>query len=467
MRCSLIALAGFLAGCSTILEPARSTYITPNDHQLETVAKIPELMASFGVSGLAVTAVSQDQVVVQRGFGRTADGRPFTAETSCGLFSATKVLASLVYTSLEEQGKLNLRAPLGSYLEDAPASWKDIPFFRLLNHTSGIPMVVNKDEFAKVASDPLSTNRTLYELVRDEPLDYEPGSVSRYRQSGYAVGEMILREKLGSDFADLVSTAITQPAGMTATFHPAIEDDTQASLIMSAGGYETTAADMSRLFLALNSGALMPPQTVKDTLLQDAYLMGDYSLGSVIEYANGILTIGHSGGGARANLRYAPDAGIGVMICTDDRSNAGLAMPLARMLIQEIVTDDTPQLPLLVVAPRYADMSADEVIASIDAAQEMENRYDLDDIEPFMNEVGYTFLAQERHDEAVKILTYNAEKFPNSPNVHHSLGEALLAAGELEEALIRYRIVLRLDPENENAKKMIEKIRLRRATPAS
>ncbi|MEO0463390.1 MAG: serine hydrolase [Pseudomonadota bacterium] len=420
-------------------------------------------MGAFGVSGLAISAVSGDQTLVAQGFGQTLDAEPFTVGTRCGLFSATKVLASLTYARLEEEGSLSLNAPLGSYIEDAPQDWQNVPFFRLLNHTSGITMVVNQEEFATLAADPNATNASVYELVRDKPLDYQPGEYSRYRQSGYAIGEMVLQNRLNTDFATLVDDTIVKPAKMTATFHPASQANEQAPVLLSAGGYQTTAADMAKLFKAINAGTVIAPQTWKQTLLNEAYLFGDYSLGSVIEYSDDILTVGHSGGGARANVRYAPDNAVGAMVCTDDQTNNGLAMPLARMLIQEIISGTAPPLPMLVAVPNYAKLTAAQVIEAVKRAEQEGDRYNLSRIEPFMNEVGYTYLAQERFENAIKALTFNVERFPASANAHDSLGEALFEAGRYEAARERYRMVLELDSGNEHAAAMLTRIDQARA----
>ncbi|MEM6936928.1 MAG: serine hydrolase domain-containing protein, partial [Pseudomonadota bacterium] len=102
--------------------------------ELTTVKQIPSLMESFQVDGLAVTAVSGDRVLVAKGFGKTSNGDPYTSSSSCGLYSATKVLASLTYANLARAGHFDLDAPLGDLLDDAPANWSDIPFYRLLNH---------------------------------------------------------------------------------------------------------------------------------------------------------------------------------------------------------------------------------------------------------------------------------------------------------------------------------------------
>lgn len=433
--------------------------------ELQTAEMIPELMEAFDVSGLAAVAVRGDTTFLAKGYGTTQDDDAFTAETRCGLYSATKFLASLTYADLEARGLISLDATLGSYVEDAPKSWSAIPFYTLLNHSSGITMVVNKSDFGELMASPNSTNAIVYEMIRDEPLEHSTGEFSRYRQSGYAIGEMILERHLGQTFAELVEEIIAVPARLDATTHPSSSDGTQPPVLLSAGGYETNAYDMAKLFKAINSGKIVSVGRWKSLLLDEQYRIGDYSLGSVIQDMSDVLTVGHSGGGARANIRYAPDAKIGVMVCTDDRSNNRLAMNLANMLIEEITTGRAPKKPILAALTGYADLSADEVIAAYERAQSNSSDYDFSDTELVFNEIGYTFLAQERNKDAVKIFALNATIFPRSPNAHDSWGEALLATEDLAAALARYQEVLRLNPENKHAGKMIDGIRERLNEP--
>lgn len=427
--------------------------------ELTTVKQIPSLMESFQVDGLAVTAVSGDRVLVAKGFGKTSNGDPYTSSSSCGLYSATKVLASLTYANLARAGRLDLDAPLGDLLEDVPANWSDIPFYRLLNHTSGITMVVNKPAFGDLLSDPDASNESIYRVVKDAPLDYQPGEFSRYRQSGYAVGEWILSQRLGEGFDALVRRYVTDPAGMTKTTHPALTDASQPRLILSAGGYQTTADDMARLFLGINSGSVIGAEYWKTLLLDERYVFSNYSLGNITERRNDVLTLGHRGGGARANIRYAPDQKIGVMVCTDDTQNNELTITLARMLIEEIDTGKAPKTPLLVALADYESASGAEVVANFRAAARQGERFDLSESEVLLNTIGYALTERDDMSDAIVVFSLNVELFPASPNTHDSLGEALLASGDAAAALAQYRRVLALDPGNAHATVMIEKIK--------
>ena len=75
------------------------------------------------------------------------------------------------------------------------------------------------------------------------------------------------------------------------------------------------------------------------------------------------------------------------------------------------------------------------------------------------NALGYRLLGQGRIDQAVFVLELNARRHPDSWNAHDSLGEAYAKAERNKDAIRSYRRSLRLNPENANARKMLEALR--------
>ncbi len=72
---------------------------------------------------------------------------------------------------------------------------------------------------------------------------------------------------------------------------------------------------------------------------------------------------------------------------------------------------------------------------------------------------GTNLLNEEKHIDAIEIFKLNAEAYPKSSNVYDSLGEAYTKSGERELAIENYQKSLDLNPENENAKKMLEELK--------
>src|SRR6516225_6567392 len=75
-----------------------------------------------------------------------------------------------------------------------------------------------------------------------------------------------------------------------------------------------------------------------------------------------------------------------------------------------------------------------------------------------LNDFGYQVLEQDAAG-AVRVFKLNADAFPQSANVWDSLGEAYLKAGDVKEAERNYEHSLQVDPNNENAKETLKKIK--------
>lgn len=77
-----------------------------------------------------------------------------------------------------------------------------------------------------------------------------------------------------------------------------------------------------------------------------------------------------------------------------------------------------------------------------------------------INDLGYQILIDKKDTgAAIEVFRFNAGQFPKSYNVWDSLGEAFYRSGNLEEAIRNYEKSLQLNPDNEDGKRMLEKIR--------
>jgi glyoxylase-like metal-dependent hydrolase (beta-lactamase superfamily II) len=86
-------------------------------------------------------------------------------------------------------------------------------------------------------------------------------------------------------------------------------------------------------------------------------------------------------------------------------------------------------------------------------------------LEGQINFAGYRFLQEGKVPQAVALLSLNRDFFPESWNVHDSLAEALLAAGETDAAMASYEKSLELAPQNTNAVDALARIRTGATAP--
>jgi predicted alpha/beta superfamily hydrolase len=82
--------------------------------------------------------------------------------------------------------------------------------------------------------------------------------------------------------------------------------------------------------------------------------------------------------------------------------------------------------------------------------------------EELVNRIGYRFMRSRNNEDKQKALEFfllNSVNYPTSYNVFDSLGEAQLELGFEEEAISSFSKSLELNPENINAKNVIEKLK--------
>ena len=75
-----------------------------------------------------------------------------------------------------------------------------------------------------------------------------------------------------------------------------------------------------------------------------------------------------------------------------------------------------------------------------------------------INNLGYQMIQTGKTDDAIEIFKFNVEMFPNSANVYDSLGEAYLAKGDKENALINYKKSVELDPKSTSGLEALKKL---------
>jgi len=75
-----------------------------------------------------------------------------------------------------------------------------------------------------------------------------------------------------------------------------------------------------------------------------------------------------------------------------------------------------------------------------------------------LNTLGYELLKSNRVKDAIEIFKLNVNAYPDSFNVYDSIGEAYMIDGQNDLAVENYEKSLELNPKNDNAKKMLEKL---------
>ncbi len=199
---------------------------------------ISSKMKELGIPGAALVIIQGDQIVHQKGFGvADASGRPVTPQTPFFTGSTGKSFTALAIMQLVEAGKIQLDAPVQTYLPwfrvaDIKAS-EVITVRQLLNMTSGIPKSIGQEQLAIVDLSDLAIENNVRALAKIE-LIAPPGEQFEYSNANYVTLGMIIQAVTGQSYETYIKEHIFQPLDMQNSF----ASKTEAQQDGLAAGYQ-------------------------------------------------------------------------------------------------------------------------------------------------------------------------------------------------------------------------------------
>ncbi|MEO8910001.1 MAG: serine hydrolase [Gemmatimonadaceae bacterium] len=227
-----IALCWLLAACATTpspsLRPATLTTLTPASPA--SVGMSPDLsarldsivnagIANGAAPGVALAVGRWGRLVHLRGYGRIdvpTDAPAVTDSTMFDMASLTKVVATTTSAMiLEDEGRLNLDAPIRTYLPEITDTAKSkITVRMILTHNAGF------EAFAPLWRDNVGRAKYL-EQINARPLAYAPGDSVIYSDWDFVLAGLIVERITGMPLDDFARTRVWQPLGMRDTgFNP-------------------------------------------------------------------------------------------------------------------------------------------------------------------------------------------------------------------------------------------------------
>jgi CubicO group peptidase (beta-lactamase class C family) len=257
----------------------------------DVVDALDQLAHDTGFSG--VVRVDRDGAVeLARAYGLARrDLRiPNTMETQFAIASGSKGLTAVTVVSLIEDGTLDLSTTARSLLgADLPLVDAGVTIENLLAHRSGIGDYLDESAGQDIADYVLTV--PVYELATTEqylavlgghPTRFAPGKRFAYNNSGFVLLALIAERASGLAFHDLVAQRVCEPAGMLDTaFLRSDELPGRAALGYlpvdrvdrtnvfhlpvrgsGDGGAYSTAADISRFWIALLAEMVRPRSAV-------------------------------------------------------------------------------------------------------------------------------------------------------------------------------------------------------------
>ncbi|HJW28465.1 MAG TPA: serine hydrolase, partial [Saprospiraceae bacterium] len=354
---------------------------------------------------------------------------------------------------------------------------KSITLGNLSDHTSSLPRMPDNFNPAD-ALNPYAdyTLDRLYAFINSCKLNRPIGSEFEYSNLAMGLLGNILASKAGMPYETLLNQKITGPLHLDETkitMDQHMKDHLAAPYsngikvsnwdlgsMSGAGAIRSSVHDML-LYLAANmdmpESGLSPAMHLAHTARHDKAGNASIGLNWFITKSNHGDLIWHNGatGGYRAFAGFSLTDKKGVVVLTNsDQSIDDIGFHLL-----------DPAKKLATVKPSIASKLKEWIDKKgskhlLDRYEDFKKKnadtYDYDENE--INALGYWYLGQKKVDAAKAIFEINVKEFPESSNVYDSYGEALMDAGQKEEAISNYKKSLELNPGNSNAVEMLAKM---------
>jgi len=437
------------------------------------VASLETLIKDAEIAGIAVVAITNGSVSSSQyaGVRSTETNPPITASTVFESESLSKPVLAYITLKLAGEKIIDLDTPLAAYASypdaAADARYEKITARMVLTHTSGFPNWRNDSPEVTIL--------------------FDPGLTFSYSGEGFVFLQRILEHLTGQSLEEMAHTHVFEPFKMTSSsfvwqssFAPHIAvghtdmgialDKFTPQVANGAYTLHTTAADYAQFMLAVQRGDGLSKNLKKEmtTIQVDA---GDgifWGLGWGLQPTLSGAAMWEWGDnpGYKTFAYLTPNASKGFVML----SNSANGMLVLSDIFESVVAGPQTAVNWLNYEnyknPGYQlgrRMHVALLAGGIEEAKAVyaSSKEDLP-AEAFdelsLNSLGYRLLRQGLLEMAIPIFEYNATLYPNSANVHDSLGEAYYVTGRHKEALAHYRTSLRLDPLNQNGSAMVKTI---------
>jgi CubicO group peptidase (beta-lactamase class C family) len=349
-------------------------------------------------TGLAISVVIDDQVVLYEGYGLINVEKEIKATPDSPFYiaSATKPLFATLVQMLSEKDSLYIDKPIADYLPDLQFSdenlnSKTISIRDMLTHRSGISNMPVSIRTAYTGQHDLKTLIELFKESRFTTSEFD------YTNNGYLVTSLILQHMFNKPWQQLMVEKLLKPLQMnnTSPYVSQFDEDllkgykTKKGNVESvgflkadntmhaAGGIITTANDLGNfLKFYLNEGELNGNRILSKMKIEEAissqinhsqkfysYYRYAYGLGWQIGVYRDELLIHHFGSysGSRSHISFMPEHNIGIAVLTNDDGDAFYSADLIADYIYNIyLGKEADEFAEKEIAPLITKMNSHE-----------------------------------------------------------------------------------------------------------
>jgi CubicO group peptidase (beta-lactamase class C family) len=371
-------------------------------------------------------------------------------ETVFNIGSIQKTFTEELIKMLVNEGKLKYEDKLGKYItgfKDKRA--EDATIDQIINMKGGFGDFIMISDIRENASK-FTTINDFLSAIKKKQLLFDPGTDEQYSNSGYVILGGVIEKITGKSYEEFLTERILKPLGMDHSYYVRGSVNKQNKASGYIVGPDGTISQPQGFDLAPTPAGSMY-SNVHD-LQKFADFLWDEAKGPMYDAFAGGLP------GWNSVMGMFGDRETTVIILSNYDE------PSAEMLLDQVlkVLDgkdyDPPKISLgNFIYSELNGKNKENFINNFESTLE-KNGYKIEN-DNTLNTVGYAFLNMNMFEEAILVLKLNVKKFPGIANCYDSLGEAYMIRGNNKEAIKNYEKVLEMDPENGNAKKMLEKLK--------
>ncbi|MFI6007869.1 serine hydrolase domain-containing protein [Streptomyces sp. NPDC051243] len=179
-----------------------------------------------GPGALAEVRDRTGSAVLTSGVADVRSGAPIRRDSRFRIGSMTKPFVATVMLQLVGERRVVLDDPVERYLPGVVRGHGNdgrvITVRQLLQHTSGVPDVLDHLGPAEILKDPLAHHdaRDLVDIALAHPPTFEPGTGWRYSNTGYLLAGLIIEKVTGHTYGEEIRRRIITPLGLRETYVP-------------------------------------------------------------------------------------------------------------------------------------------------------------------------------------------------------------------------------------------------------
>jgi D-alanyl-D-alanine carboxypeptidase len=362
----LLALQGNVqAGGKIQVGPEKQAAIAAITEGIMAAGNYPSITVLIDQGGQTIYASSKGMADIEQ-------DRPAQADSAYAIGSITKSFTALATLQLVEAGKIDLQQPVRTYLPDFQGPAGDVAVQHLLDHTSGIPNYTNDIPGLHAKLDRTDFSREdMVGFFASLPLQFQPGEMFNYTNSGYYLLGLIIEKVSGLDYYDYLRQNVFEPLDMQRSYSGDSGDIIPGRVRgydvgdnglvnaapwwylvpFAAGSLVMTAEDVVKYRRGVFHSDAFSPRLRE--MLQTTHDMNDgthnfYAQGGLIlSDFNGHRKISHSGDiwGYAADHAYYPDADVTIVILSNMQADAPSVVSLEQKIARELF--DIPQPEVL------------------------------------------------------------------------------------------------------------------------